>query len=129
MLGRGAPHHLLVGVLVLIPALALLEVAGAELPILGGVVEAGPEALGLLLLGDVQEELEDGRALVRQHLLEVADVGVAGPPARPRHQVVDPDYEHVLVVAARPSALPPSNPPVSAGSHLASVKSLPSVTR
>ena len=39
-------------------------VALGELPLLLGGVDAGLQALGLLLLGDVQEELPHGRALV-----------------------------------------------------------------
>src|SRR5262245_48297723 len=58
--GCGAPDRLLVGVLVVVPALPLLDVADPELPVLRGVVEAGPQPLGLLVLRDVQEALDDG---------------------------------------------------------------------
>ena len=47
---------------VVVPVLALLEVAQRELPALRRVVVARLEALALLLLVDVQEELDDGRA-------------------------------------------------------------------
>ena len=82
-------------------ARALLEVArrgtSSAWP---GSSRRASQALRLLVLRDVQEELDDDRALVGQHLLEVADVRVAGLPAALRHQVVDPHDQHVLVVAA-----------------------------
>src|SRR3954447_15917492 len=62
LLGRGVRDRLLVGGLVVVPALALGEVAGVELPALGRVVEARLQPLRLLLARDVQEELDDARA-------------------------------------------------------------------
>src|SRR6185312_8594232 len=53
-----ARDRLLVGGHVVVPALALGEVAPVELPALRRVVEARLEALGLLLARDVQEELD-----------------------------------------------------------------------
>src|SRR5918994_2355659 len=48
-----------VRLLVLGPEGPLVDVAGVELPVLGRVVEPGQQPLALLLLGDVQEHLDD----------------------------------------------------------------------
>ena len=62
-----ARDRLGVGLLVLVPQRAVLEIAAAELPALVGIVDARLQALALLVLADVQEELEDrGAALGEQ---------------------------------------------------------------
>ena len=58
------------------------------------------ELLELLLLGDVQEELEDRRPLAHEHPLEVVDRVVARAPQRLGREVLDAHDEHVLVVRA-----------------------------
>ena len=60
--GRGPAEHVVERRLVVVPALALVEIADRELPALGRVVVAGLEALALLVAVDRQEELDDGRA-------------------------------------------------------------------
>ncbi|MPM51553.1 hypothetical protein SDC9_98302 [bioreactor metagenome] len=93
-------QQLLIGLLVEIPLLAHLDVAHVELPVLGWVVEPLLQALSLLVLGDVQHELEDDRAVFGQHALEVVDLRIAlllllvGDPA------VDHRHQHVFVLAA-----------------------------
>ena len=82
------------------PQLAVVEIAEAELPAFVGAVDAVLQPVALLLGGDVQEQLDDRRALVDEHLLELADVGVALAPHRRRRQLLDAHDEHVLVVAA-----------------------------
>ena len=81
------------------PQVALSQVTLRELPALVGLVEPRLEPLALLVAVDVQEELDDGGALVDEHPLPLVDVSIASAPGRPGHQVVDPHHEHVLVVA------------------------------
>ena len=45
-----------------------------------GILEARAQAALLLVLGDVQEELQDDDVLAREGALEVADRVVARPP-------------------------------------------------
>ena len=97
-LRRGPLDGDLEGVHVVVPELALVEVAGVELPVLVGPAEAAAEALELVVLRDVQHHLDHARAGVGEERLEVPDVLVAplddvglGPP-------VDADDQDVLVV-------------------------------
>ena len=86
--------------MVVVPVLALLEIAERELPALCRVVVARLEPLALLVLVDVQEELHDGRAAGGQVLFERVDLVVASPPDVLRNELVDADDEDVLVVRA-----------------------------
>ena len=54
----------------------------------------------LLVLRDVQEELDDGRAVVGEHALEVVDLLVAALAPLLAIQLVHPHDQHVLVMAA-----------------------------
>src|SRR5262249_20575537 len=91
--------------------LALRDVAHVELPALRRLVEPGEEALALFFLGDVQEELEDQRAALREVTLESADALEALVPDVLRHQLarqalarqhlrMHPRNQHILVVRA-----------------------------
>src|SRR6266540_3089641 len=111
--GGAALQGDLVRLHVLRPELPLLEVRRVELPVLGGVLQAGPQAAALLLLGDVQETLDDGDALGRELALEAVDLVVPLAPLLRRHQVVHPDDQHILVVRAVEDA------EVAGGRHLA----------
>src|SRR5688572_13058333 len=62
----GRADRVLVRGHVLVPELALGNVAFRELPALGGLLDARQEALALLLLRNMQEELQDQRATARQ---------------------------------------------------------------
>ena len=84
--------------LVVVPELALLEVAHRELPALGRVVVARLEPLALLVLVDGEEELDDRRAVVGEDPLEVVDLVVARRPDLARHEVMHAHDQHVLVV-------------------------------
>ncbi len=57
----GVLDHVLVGVLIVVPEVALLGVGHRELPVLVLLLQAFEEALLLLALGHVEEELEDRR--------------------------------------------------------------------
>src|SRR6266545_5756339 len=116
--GGRAPDHVLVGVHVGVPVLALPGVLGRELPVFLRLLEAAQEALLLLLARHVEEELPDHDPVVVEVLLEMVDVlekvladalGEAG-----RRQLlagqelrVDADHQHFLVVGAVEDADPP----------------------
>src|SRR5690348_2413642 len=58
---------------VLVPTVALVEVAGIELPVLPRLVDALEESFALLGLRDVEPELEYHGALLRKITLVVGD--------------------------------------------------------
>ena len=111
---RGLGQCVGVGGHEVVPAGAVVEIAVAELPSFVGAVDAILEPGPLLVARDVQEHLDDGRALVDQHLLELLDVGVALAPHRLRRQFLHPHHQHVLVVAAveHPDLAPLGSPAV-----------------
>jgi hypothetical protein len=96
----GGWDELVVGVLVTGPELALAEVALGELPVLFGIVDAGLEAAGLLLIGDVEEELEEDDVVVVKHALELDDVFDMLLELAGGDELVDAGDEDVLVVGA-----------------------------
>src|SRR5262245_22816670 len=61
----------------LVPELALMHVMGGELPSLVGIGDAGEQALQLLFLGNVKEELDRHGAAAGEVQLEIVDVLVA----------------------------------------------------
>ena len=63
-----------------------------------GVVNAGLEAGGLLLLGDVEEEFEGEDVVVGEHGLELVDVFETATDGFGRDELVDSWGEDVLVV-------------------------------
>ena len=83
--------------------------ADRELPVLVGIVEALQEALLLLLLRHVQEELADQDAVAHEVALEVADVLVALLPDR----LGDQRRRQLLARRAAPGAPGPRAPPRS----------------
>ena len=64
MVGRAVAQGVFVHGLIVVPMGALLEVVGVEFPVFARVVEAGLEAGGLFRFRNVQEELDDARAVV-----------------------------------------------------------------
>src|SRR5690606_41661726 len=98
-LRRCPAEHLAVRGLVGVPLLPGVQIADVELPVLARVVEPGAEALRLLLFRDVDEELDDRRALVGEETLELDDVVIAPPPTRLGDEALDAYHEDVLVVA------------------------------
>src|SRR5215471_3140106 len=109
--GRRVADRALVGLLVVVPELALLRIAARELPVLVGIVQALEEPLLLLFLGHVKEELADHDPVARQVPLDTPDVLKALFPDALSHQArgellgreelrVDADGEGLLVVAA-----------------------------
>ena len=95
--------------LVVIPALPLADVGGRELPVVIREVDAPQEPGALLLLGDVQEQLDDPKPVIGQIALPIVDLAVAALPhipllRRARKLLtieilgVHPHHEHLLVV-------------------------------
>ena len=98
--GAGGAQQMVVRLLVQRPLLARVQVAKAELPVLGWVVDALLQALALLVKADVQHELHDDGAVLAQHALEVVDLAVALFGGLPVDPAVDHWHQHVLVMAA-----------------------------
>ena len=87
-----------IGLGVLAPQLAIVEVFRAELPVLLAVCEPVGEASLLLVARDVEQELEDDDVVRGQHGFERVDVGVAGRPHLLGHAAVYAGHQDVLVV-------------------------------
>src|SRR5918995_4630055 len=97
---RAAGEHDLIGLLELVPELAVFEVGRVELPAALGLVETVLQPFGLLLLGYVEHELEDSGAVQGQHLLEGIDLFVARLDLVGRREAAHPRDEHVFVMRA-----------------------------
>ncbi|MPM82523.1 hypothetical protein SDC9_129584 [bioreactor metagenome] len=89
-----------VGLLVVVPLGAHLEVVLVELPVLAGVVQPLLQPLALFVLADVQHELDDHRAGLAEHALEVVDLRIALGLLLGREPAVDHGHQHILVLAA-----------------------------
>src|SRR5687768_181906 len=76
----GLPKAFLVGGDVVVPAVALVEIARIELPVLLGLVDTLEEAFTLLGLRYVEPELQDDRTLLGEITLVVCD---RSQPIRP----------------------------------------------
>ena len=74
MLAAGGGEDVVVGIHVPGPELALVNVGVGELPVFFRVVDAGLEAAGLFVAGDVEIELEDEDVVVGEEALELVDV-------------------------------------------------------
>src|SRR5260221_869057 len=99
-LGAAAADGILVGRSIVVAITALLPVRGGELPGFVDVLLAGEQAPPLLLAGDMEEELDDEGAALREQLLEMIDVRVALFPDVARHELMHACDQHVLVVRA-----------------------------
>ncbi len=100
-----------VGLAIVVPVGALRDVLGLDLPVLGGLQDAIEQALSLLLPGDMQEDLDDARAVLREVPLEAVDRAVAllpdalllavvGQRLCEQDLGVHPDDQHLLVIGA-----------------------------
>ena len=72
--GRRVPDHVLVGRLVVVPVVALFQIARGELPVLFRHVQPLEKPRLLLFLRDVQEELADDVTVTGHVALETVDV-------------------------------------------------------
>ncbi len=82
---RAAPREgVFVRLSVVAPELSLLIVRLTDLPSLGRIVEARPEAPQLLFLGDVQVELQNVRPRSGEFLFESVDLVLTARPYRLR---------------------------------------------
>lgn len=106
-LGRGVLEHLGERRRVGVPLSAGDHVGVRHLPVLRRVLASLQEVLALLLLGHVEEQLDDHGALLGQVPLPVVDLAVTllprvlrtcHPGHRPHGLGVDPGLQHVLVV-------------------------------
>src|SRR5688572_9975267 len=97
-LGARALEDAAIGLGELVPALAVRQVAHAELPVLRLVRDALLETHLLLVARDVQHELEQQHTVLGQHVLEVVDLVVAGRPDLLRHEAIYARHEDILVV-------------------------------
>src|SRR5581483_1475508 len=70
----GVADHVLVGLLISRPQLALFDVIHEELPALARLVDSFQEAPALFLFRDVEKKFEDQRAVTREMPLEGADI-------------------------------------------------------
>jgi hypothetical protein len=73
-------QHLGERLLVVVPAIALGDVGGRELPVVVRQIEAAQQANPLLLLREVEEQLDDPEAVVAEVSLPVVDLAVAPVP-------------------------------------------------
>ena len=64
---------ILVGLHVVFPVFPLVNVGGAELPVLVRLIDAREESLSLLLVREMQKDLHDPRAVAMKVLLHVHD--------------------------------------------------------
>ena len=67
MVLAGLAHHFAIEVLVLLPSGAFFEVGDVELPMLVRPIESALQTNFLVVLRDVQEELDDRGAFIREH--------------------------------------------------------------
>ena len=81
MVGMVARQAMLVGVHIVIPKRAFLDVGGAEFPVLSRLFNAREKPFALLILRQVQEEFDDPRARAVQMPFEAVDGTIAMTPA------------------------------------------------
>ena len=96
----GLVDHIFIGLHEFIPSCTILQISGIEFPVLIRPVDTLLEAGPLLVLADIQKKLQNKRALVRQHFLEVDDVLIAFLPNCFRIDASNPHGNDVFVVTA-----------------------------
>ncbi len=96
--GAATIEGVLVGLLELIPIFAHADVVLAELPVLGGILNARKQAFGLFLFADVQEEFQEDDVIVRENFLEGVDLFVARLPDGFGSELEDAHDQNVLVM-------------------------------
>src|SRR4029079_19650439 len=83
-----------------VPQRTVVEIAGAELPALFGLIEPLLQPFALFVARHVEKHLDDGGAFVPEHLLERANVLVAALPYLLLRKLAYPYRDDVLVVRA-----------------------------
>jgi hypothetical protein len=78
----GRAQALFVSLHVFLPELSLLNVCEAQLPVLFRIVDACQKPLSLLILRNMQENLDDARAVSVKVLLEVHNRAIPIVPFR-----------------------------------------------
>src|ERR1019366_8489896 len=109
-----------VGAHVALPVFPLVNVGGAELPVLVRLIDARKETLSLLLVRKVQENLDDLRAVAMKMLLQIADGVIPLGPNIPlitqlfgqslaaQKFRMNANYQHFLVIGTIKDADPAS---------------------
>src|SRR5205085_7486817 len=97
---RRLRDRVLVRAHVLGPELPFAQVRFAELPRLLRLRQSLFDAAPLFVAAEVEEELDDDRAVIRERLLERVDLREALPPNGRRDGAVNALDEHAFVVAA-----------------------------
>jgi len=110
MLSRGLPDHFRIGILILLPVLAFMQVTGRKLPVLVRIVDPLQQAPGLFCFGQMQEDLDDDDAVFMHILFKIAQLAIAVLPdvlAEHRlwqvlavHQVMDLDDKDFFIIGA-----------------------------
>jgi hypothetical protein len=98
--GITASEGVLVGAEIVVPILSFGIVGFTDLPSLCGIVETLVEALELFFFADMQEELQDMRAIQVEAAFEVIDLVIALRPDGFCNQVVDPNDQNIFVLRA-----------------------------
>jgi len=73
MMSASRMQTLFVGAHVMLPVFPLVNVGGAELPVLVRLIDARQKPLSLLLVRKMQEYLDGQRAVAMKMLLQIAD--------------------------------------------------------
>src|SRR5215471_11315338 len=92
--------YVLVGFDVLVPIHPLLHVGRACLPKLCGIIEAGLQAISLLILADMEEEFQDDDVVAYQHLLEGIDFIKAMRELLRGKVAMDANHQNILIMRA-----------------------------
>jgi hypothetical protein len=100
VLAAGGGEDVVVGVHVAGPELAFVDVGVGQLPVFFLIVDAGLEAAGLLVPGDVEVELEDEDVVVGEETFEFVDVFEAAVRDVAGDELVDAGGEDVFVVGS-----------------------------
>jgi hypothetical protein len=79
-LAAGCAQDILEGLHVIVPESTFLEIVRRELPLFPWVFEAFEKSFALFVLGQVEEELENDRAVVGEMMLKPVDIGIALGP-------------------------------------------------
>ena len=98
-MGVGVREHVPQGGEILVPLRPVADILGVDLPALPGVGEPLAEAVVLLLLGDVEEELHDHGAARGEHGFELVDLVIGAAPFRLAAEALDPLDEDPAVPA------------------------------
>src|SRR5215208_5399143 len=96
--GGTAGERDLIGCLVILPKLAVFEIAGVELPLLLRITQPFRQGLFLLLGRNVEHEFQNRDAVLDEMLFELVDLMVTPLDHVRRYQILHLDDEHVFIM-------------------------------